>query len=90
MWEGRRPVQGAQVREGKEVVKLVKAVLEGCPCRSRILELEAARRRDDLPPLWIGSVVECECGRVYRLVDDFTYGSWWEEVKPNERRGRAV
>lgn len=59
------------------VVKLVKEVLEGCRCQEKIMQLMEQRRRNGKLPLWIGSIVECDCGKIFQLTDHFD-GPYWQ------------
>jgi hypothetical protein len=43
-------------------------------CREEIAEIDG-------PDLYLGSVVECSCGKRFTKRNDQRDGDWWEEIR---------
>lgn len=44
-----------------------------CDCQSNLRQYAATQD----PPFWLGSIVQCMCGRTYRLAEHQFEGPYW-------------
>lgn len=47
--------------------------------------LAALSVNPEVQELWLGSIVECDCGQQYILRDDPMEGQYWAKYDPNPR-----
>lgn len=62
-------------------MKLRKEVHRPCNCQEKIDEMIDQRARNAAPELWLGSIIECDCGKWWRLADG-RHGIGWVESPP--------
>lgn len=62
-------------------MKIVHRVARSCDCRTKLKYLEQEESYGD--GLEVGSIVECECGKLYKLIDDRRDGAIWQWYNPD-------
>lgn len=61
-------------------MKLVKLVEPQCPCHSKLFAFTASQRESGIQ-ISVGTVAECDCGRVYKLQEHQFDGEYWEQQR---------
>lgn len=62
-------------------MKIIKLVEPPCPCHSKLFAYTKQVRAEGTR-ISLGTVVECDCGRMYKLGDHQRDGEYWEQQRP--------
>ena len=62
-------------------MRLIKEVHKPCNCLEKIEKLQDQRTRNAALELWVGSIIECDCGKWWRL-EDGREGVFWYPHTP--------
>lgn len=63
-------------------MKIIKYVGPSCPCHEKLTLFEAQRQARG-ERLHIGSIVECDCGVPYKLLENQRDGLYWTKIAPD-------
>ncbi len=62
------------------MVELIREVFAPHPCSQELDVMELQRYHSGLQQLWVGSIVRCTCGQLYRREDDQREGLFWKRI----------
>lgn len=62
-------------------MKIVHRVSPRCDCQAKLKQLELEEAHGD--GMEIGSIVECDCGKLYRLAEHQFDGRFWQWHHPD-------
>jgi hypothetical protein len=61
-------------------MKLIHHAKDPCRCHDKLEEYEKGLAEGVV--LGVGSIVECDCGERYKLIDDQREGPFWKRIIP--------
>ncbi len=60
-------------------MKTIQHIAAPCGCQAKLRAFAEAQET----PFHLGSIVECDCGKLYKLVDDQRDGPCWQWYHPD-------
>lgn len=62
-------------------MKTITHVTRPCDCHGKLRAHAEAQKT----PFYLGTIVECDCGQLYKLADDQRDGPYWRAIAPGMR-----